>query len=161
MDEASFSSLPLTGRLLSSTATWEVSFEWFARKACDHQCLLDHPLPLFWLLPHRHGRPGRLRLTAVFSLWVSFISSQLPNVYWLFWVYIHCCTWLSKNLYNPPLIEFLLFFQLTWEELSYVTCRRSGQASAIDHSWIMRFIGCDSCLGGLSSLSPVSKEWIR
>jgi hypothetical protein len=27
MDEASFSSLPLTGRLLSSTATWEVSFE--------------------------------------------------------------------------------------------------------------------------------------
>lgn len=61
-------------------------------------CLLDHPLPLFWLLLHRSGRLGRLQLTTVFPLWLSFISSQLTNVHWLFSVHVHCYTWLNKNL---------------------------------------------------------------
>lgn len=42
----------------------------------------------------------------------SFISSQLTNVYWLFSVHVLCCPWLNKNLYNCPLVKFLLFPQL-------------------------------------------------
>lgn len=78
-------------------------------------CLLDHALSLFWLLLRRSGRLGRLQLTTVFPLWLSFISSQLTNVYWLLSVHVHWCIWLNKNLYNHPLIGFLLFPQLTCE----------------------------------------------
>ena len=80
--------------------------------------LLDHPLPLGWLLLHRSGRLGRLQLTTVFPLWLSFISSQLTNVYWLFSVHILCCPWLNKNLYNHPLVKFLRCPQLyVWRNL--------------------------------------------
>lgn len=135
-------SLLVAVRLLSSTSTWEVSFDWFARMRCHPSgCLLDYLLPLFWLLLHWSGRLGRLQLTTVFPLWLSFISCQLKNVYWLFSVHIHCCTWLNKNLYNHPLVGCLLFPQLTCEELSYITYRRSGQASDTDHFWTRWFTG--------------------
>lgn len=132
-----FSHLHLPGRShLIDLQEWGVIHQgvyWTIFSHCSG-CLL--PLLLHW-----SGRLGRLQLTTVFPLWLSFISCQLKNVYWLFSVHIHCCTWLNKNLYNHPLVGCLLFPQLTCEELSYITYRRSGQASDTDRFWTRWFTG--------------------
>lgn len=98
-------------------------------------CLLDHSLPLFCLLLHRNERLGRLQLTTVFPLWLFFISSQLINAYWLFTAHVHCCTWLNKIFTTTPWLHFYCFPNLCARELSYIMCRRSGQASDTDHFW--------------------------
>lgn len=98
-------------------------------------CLLDHSLLLFWLLFHRSERLGRLQLTTVSPLWLSFISSQLTNAYWLFSVHIHCCTWLNKIFTTTLWLGLYCFPTLHVRELSFIMCRRSGQATDKDHFW--------------------------
>lgn len=105
-------------------------FIWVTCKeeARSSECLLDHPLPQLWLVLHRSGRMGRLQLTTVFPLWLSFISSQLTNAYWLFSVHVHCCTRWKKIFTTKPWLNFSCFPDVHVRELSYIMWKRSGQA---------------------------------
>lgn len=132
----SLASLLLAMGFFSSASTREVLFEWFTRKSCDHQ-------GVYWtIFSHCSGCYftevkdwAGCNLTTVFPLWLSFISSQLTNVYWLSSVHVHYCTWLNKIFITTLWLDFYCSPNLHVRELSYITSKRSGQASDKDHFW--------------------------
>lgn len=91
-------------------------------------CLLDHPLPLGWLLLHRSGRLGRLQLTSLPTVTLSFQAN------WQMCIGFSQCTFsvalgLTKTCTTVLWLNFYSFPNLREKKLSYITCRRSGQAS--------------------------------
>lgn len=123
------------GDFLLSASTREVSFEWFARKRCNHRSV-------YWtIIPHCSGcyfteveeRAGCN--SPVFPLWRSFISSQLTNAYCLFSVHFHYCTWLKKIFTTTLWLDFYCFPHLHVKELSYIMCRKSDQVGDADNLW--------------------------
>lgn len=122
-------------RFFSFTSTWEVSLEWFTRRKCYHQGVYWTTLSHCSVCYFTEMKDWAGYNLPQSSHCDSFISSQLTNAYWLFSVHVHCCTWLNKIFTTTLWLDFYCFPNLRARELSYIMCRRSGQASDTDHFW--------------------------
>ena len=159
--------LLLAMEFLSSTSTWEVSFAWFARKRCNHQDAYST------ILSHHSG----CYFTEVED-WAGYNSPQSSycdslsfQANWQMHIDFSQHTFtvalgLTKIFITTLWLNFYCFPNLHVGKLCYIMCRRSGQASDTDHfeleasGFTRLWQAVPSCLGGLSSLSPVSKEWM-